>query len=40
MKSVSNAEAANQAETIVLAVKPQDMEALLAELLPWSPPTT
>ena len=34
VKSVSNAEAANQAETIVLAVKPQDMEALLAELAP------
>ncbi len=34
VKSVSNAEAANQAETIVLAVKPQDMEALLAELMP------
>ena len=34
VKSVTNAEAANQAETIVLAVKPQDMEALLAELAP------
>ena len=34
VKSVSNAEAANQAETMVLAVKPQDMEALLAELMP------
>jgi pyrroline-5-carboxylate reductase len=34
VKSVSNAEAANQAETIVIAVKPQDMEALLAELAP------
>ena len=34
VKSVSNADAANQAETIVLAVKPQDMDALLAELAP------
>jgi pyrroline-5-carboxylate reductase len=34
VKSVSNADAAHQAETIVLAVKPQDMDALLAELAP------
>ena len=34
VKSVSNADAAAQAETIVLAVKPQDMDALLAELAP------
>jgi len=34
VKSVSNADAAAEAETIVLAVKPQDMDALLAELAP------
>jgi len=34
VKSVSNADAAAQAETIVLAVKPQDMDALLVELAP------
>jgi pyrroline-5-carboxylate reductase len=34
VKSVSNADAADQADTIVLAVKPQDMDALLAELAP------
>src|ERR1019366_8750867 len=34
VKSVSNADAADQAETIGLAVKPQDMDALLAELAP------
>jgi pyrroline-5-carboxylate reductase len=34
VKSVSNADAAHQADTIVLAVKPQDMDALLAELAP------
>jgi pyrroline-5-carboxylate reductase len=34
VKSVSNADAADQAATIVLAVKPQDMDALLAELAP------
>ncbi len=34
VKSVSNADAADQAHTIVLAVKPQDMDALLAELAP------
>ncbi|HEY5050965.1 MAG TPA: pyrroline-5-carboxylate reductase [Acidothermaceae bacterium] len=34
VKSVSNADAAHQADTIVLAVKPQDMDTLLAELAP------
>jgi len=34
VKSVSNADAAEQADTIVIAVKPQDMDALLAELAP------
>jgi pyrroline-5-carboxylate reductase len=34
VKSVSNAEAARQADTIVIAVKPQDMDVLLAELAP------
>ena len=34
VKAVSNADAADQAETMVLAVKPQDMDALLAELAP------
>jgi len=38
VKSVSNAEAARQADTIVLAVKPQDMEVLLAELAPLVTP--
>jgi pyrroline-5-carboxylate reductase len=32
VRAVSNAEAAKTADTLVLAVKPQDMEALLAEL--------
>jgi len=32
VKAVSNAEAATAAETLVLAVKPQDMETLLTEL--------
>jgi pyrroline-5-carboxylate reductase len=38
VKSVSNAEAARQADTLVLAVKPQDMDALLAELGPLVAP--
>ena len=38
VKSVSNAEAARQADTIVLAVKPQDMDVLLAELAPLVTP--
>jgi len=38
VKSVSNAEAARQAATIVLAVKPQDMDVLLAELAPLVTP--
>lgn len=32
VKAVSNADAARQAQTLVLAVKPQDMDALLVEL--------
>ncbi|HET9188652.1 MAG TPA: pyrroline-5-carboxylate reductase [Acidothermaceae bacterium] len=32
VKAVSNAEAAKLADTLVIAVKPQDMDALLAEL--------
>jgi pyrroline-5-carboxylate reductase len=35
---VPNAEAAATAETLILAVKPQDMGALLAELAPHCPP--
>jgi pyrroline-5-carboxylate reductase len=38
VKSVSNAEAARQADTIVIAVKPQDMDVLLAELAPLVTP--
>jgi pyrroline-5-carboxylate reductase len=38
VKSVTNAEAARQADTIVLAVKPQDMDVLLAELAPLVTP--
>src|SRR5450432_336265 len=38
VKSVSNAEAARQAATIVIAVKPQDMDVLLAELAPLVTP--
>jgi pyrroline-5-carboxylate reductase len=38
VKSVSNADAARQADTIVLAVKPQDMDVLLAELAPLVSP--
>jgi pyrroline-5-carboxylate reductase len=38
VKSVSNADAARQADTIVLAVKPQDMDVLLAELAPLVTP--
>jgi pyrroline-5-carboxylate reductase len=34
VKAVSNAEAAKLADTLVLAVKPQDMDALLTELSP------
>ncbi|MGH3392622.1 MAG: pyrroline-5-carboxylate reductase [Actinomadura sp.] len=36
--AVSNAEAAKTADTLVLAVKPQDMATLLAELRPHVPP--
>jgi pyrroline-5-carboxylate reductase len=35
---VSNAEAAKTADTLILAVKPQDMAALLDELAPHLPP--
>ena len=38
VKSVTNAEAARQADTIVIAVKPQDMDVLLAELAPLVTP--
>jgi pyrroline-5-carboxylate reductase len=34
---VTNAEAAKSAETLILAVKPQDMAALLAEIAPYVP---
>jgi len=38
VKAVSNADAARQATTIVLAVKPQDMDSLLSELAPLVTP--
>jgi pyrroline-5-carboxylate reductase len=38
VRSVTNAEAAAMAETLVLAVKPQDMAVLLAEVGPGCPP--
>ncbi|MFF3667380.1 pyrroline-5-carboxylate reductase [Microtetraspora malaysiensis] len=37
VRVVSNAEAAKAAETIILAVKPQDMGTLLAEIAPYVP---
>ncbi|MEV0971948.1 pyrroline-5-carboxylate reductase [Microtetraspora glauca] len=37
VRVVSNAEAAKAAETIILAVKPQDMGSLLAEIAPYVP---
>lgn len=37
VQSVSNAEAARSAQTLILAVKPQDMPALLADLGPEIP---
>ena len=38
VKAVSNAEAAQLADTLVVAVKPQDMDALLTELSPFITP--
>ncbi len=38
VRAVSNADAAKQADTIVLAVKPQDMDTLLDELSPLLTP--
>ncbi|MGI5268494.1 pyrroline-5-carboxylate reductase [Nonomuraea sp. CA-218870] len=38
VRAVSNAEAAKSADTLILAVKPQDMGALLAEIAPHLPP--
>jgi pyrroline-5-carboxylate reductase len=37
VRTVSNIEAAKSADTLVLAVKPQDMAALLAEIAPYVP---
>ncbi|MCF3107098.1 MULTISPECIES: pyrroline-5-carboxylate reductase [Streptomyces] len=37
VETVTNAEAAKTADTLILAVKPQDMAALLAELAPHLP---
>lgn len=37
VQTVSNAEAARSADTLILAVKPQDMLALLGELAPYVP---
>jgi pyrroline-5-carboxylate reductase len=37
VRTVTNTEAAKAAETIILAVKPQDMAALLAEIAPYVP---
>ncbi|WP_084516550.1 pyrroline-5-carboxylate reductase [Microtetraspora niveoalba] len=37
VRVVSNAEAAKAADTIILAVKPQDMASLLAEIAPYVP---
>ncbi|MFF4774583.1 pyrroline-5-carboxylate reductase [Microtetraspora fusca] len=37
VRVVSNAEAAKAADTIILAVKPQDMGSLLAEIAPYVP---
>ncbi|WP_113698625.1 pyrroline-5-carboxylate reductase [Nonomuraea lactucae] len=37
VRTMSNAEAAKIAETLILAVKPQDMAALLAEIAPFVP---
>ncbi|GAA1927911.1 pyrroline-5-carboxylate reductase [Streptomyces sodiiphilus] len=37
VRAVSNAEAAKTADTLILTVKPQDMEALLTELAPHTP---
>ncbi|GES02186.1 pyrroline-5-carboxylate reductase [Acrocarpospora corrugata] len=37
VRVVDNAEAAKTAETLILAVKPQDMAALLAEIAPYVP---
>ncbi|GGS77845.1 pyrroline-5-carboxylate reductase [Nonomuraea spiralis] len=37
VRTVSNAEAAKAADTLILAVKPQDMAALLAEIAPYVP---
>lgn len=38
VRTVSNAEAAKSADTLVLAVKPQDMATLLAEIAPYVAP--
>ncbi len=37
VRTVSNTEAAKSADTMMLAVKPQDMAALLAEIAPYVP---
>ncbi|MFI6921606.1 pyrroline-5-carboxylate reductase [Nonomuraea spiralis] len=37
VRTVTNAEAAKAADTLILAVKPQDMAALLAEIAPYVP---
>nr|WP_055504616.1 pyrroline-5-carboxylate reductase [Nonomuraea pusilla] len=37
VRTVANAEAAKAADTLILAVKPQDMAALLAEIAPYVP---
>ncbi|GAA2378042.1 pyrroline-5-carboxylate reductase [Nonomuraea africana] len=37
VRTVSNSEAAKTADTLILAVKPQDMAALLAEIAPYVP---
>ncbi|MEU7743047.1 pyrroline-5-carboxylate reductase [Nonomuraea sp. NPDC049158] len=37
VRTVTNTEAAKAAETIILAVKPQDMAALLSEIAPYVP---
>ncbi|HEX4817255.1 MAG TPA: NAD(P)-binding domain-containing protein, partial [Nonomuraea sp.] len=37
VRTVPNSEAAKSADTLVLAVKPQDMATLLAEIAPYVP---
>ncbi|SDL57010.1 pyrroline-5-carboxylate reductase [Nonomuraea jiangxiensis] len=37
VRTVTNSEAAKTADTLILAVKPQDMAALLAEIAPYVP---